>query len=285
MEGYAGLDPNLLLAKMGEGGNDDKSWWLILLILLYGRDGFGGQGQAAGAAACCPPVTQEQLIATQNAIMNQTAQRFDAHAAQLNQAQNAVTERTLDITRDQAANAFRNETGQALIGQKISEVNTANLIGQKDLTAAIVDCCCQNLIQQKETQGRIDAEACETRNVVQAQGLANINATNVQALSLQNAIEKCCCESQNAIAMQTQQLLAAGCANTEKITSLITQNRIDELQAQLTDAKLSNSNLAQTTALQQSIREACCQPCHPPHPWWGNGGGPPGPPFGAAAPK
>jgi hypothetical protein len=246
-ETMEGIDPGLV-ALMKDSNGDDKTLWLFLLLLLYGKDGFGG----GAGGQCCPPVTLEQLNDTQNAIQNQTSQRFDAQTGHLNQMQNAITERTLDITRDQAANAFRNETGQALIGRAIADAATANQLGQKDLTAAIAACCCDNLLAQKDTQ---------------------------------RAIADCCCQTKNSIAMQTQVLSQQICNDGDKTRALITQNKIDELQAQLTDQKLANSNLAQTTQLQASIREACCQPCQPchPHPWWhGNGGngGPPGPGVG-----
>lgn len=237
-----GIDPNLLLAQVGNGKDDDKTLWLFLLLMMFGKDnGFGG-----GSSNCCPPVTLEQLNDTQNAIQNQTAQRFDAQLNQMNQAQNAITERTLDITRDQAANAFRNEAGQALIGGAIADSASQNQLGQKDITAAIAQCCCDNLLSQKDTQ---------------------------------RAIADCCCQTQNSIAMQTQVLSTQICNDGDKTRALITANKIDELQAQLTDQKLANSNLHQTTVLQASIRDACCQPCRPchPHPWPDNGG-PPGPP-------
>lgn len=240
-----GLDPNLLFAQMGKNGDDDKTLWLFLLLLLYGKDGFGrGSG-----GECCPPVTLEQLNDAQNAI--QAAQMANT---------NSITERTLDITRDQSENARRAENGIRDLMSSIAATHGQTLLGQKDLTAAIAECCCNNLLSQKDTQKAIELGASETTR----------------------AIEKCCCETQNAIAMQTQLLSQQICQDGDKTRQLITQNKIDELQAQLTDAKLANSNLSQTGILQQSIRDACCQPCQPhPHPWWlfqnGNGG-PPGPP-------
>lgn len=239
-----GIDPGIV-ALLKDNNGDDKTLWLFLLLLLYGKDGFGG----GGSGRCCPPVTLEQLNDAQNAITNQTSQRFDSQTSQIMGMQNAITERTLDITRDQAANAFRNETGQNSILAAVTASNAQNLTGQKDITAAIAQCCCDNLLQQKETQNRID---------------------------------RCCCETQNSIAMQTQLLSRQICEDGDKTRTLITQNKIDALQAQLTDAKMANNNLSQTTVLQQSIRDACCQPCRPchPHPWWhGNSEDPPGPPM------
>lgn len=259
-----GLDPNLLFAQMGKDSNgDDKTLWLFLLLLLYGKDGFGrGSG-----GECCPPVTLEQLNDAQNAI--QAAQMANT---------NSITERTLDITRDQSENARRAENGVRDLMSSIAATHGQTLLGQKDLTAAIAECCCNNLLSQKDTQ----------KEIIALRGDATL-----QACETRNAIDKCYCETNNNMlrgfadvnnnmAMQTQVLTQQGTANTQRILDAINQNRIDELQAQLTDAKLANSNLVQTNQINQKIQDSCCQPCQPhPHPWWlfqGGNGGPPGPP-------
>jgi hypothetical protein len=227
----AGIDPGLV-ALLKDNNGDDKTLWLFLLLLLYGKDGFGGRA----GGECCPPTTLEQLNDAQNAIQNgQIA------------LSNRIGDQTSNIIRDIGNLANTTAAHTAGIQAGVDTASNLNLLGQKDLSAAIAECCCQNLLSQKDTQKAIEVGTCETTR----------------------AIEKCCCENQNAIAMQTQVLSQQICQDGDKTRALITQNKIDELQAQLTDAKLANSNLSQTGVLQQSIREACCQPCRPchPHPW------------------
>ena len=244
----SGLDPNLLLAQMGKDGNgDDKTLWLFLLLLLYGKDGFGGRGEGVRDAAS---------LADLNALQNSLQNCMVANT-------NAISERTLDITRDQASNALRNETGQSQILASVAATNSANISGQKDLSAAIAKCCCDNLLSQKDTQRIISDTSCET----------------------QRAIERCCCDTQNAIAMQTHAITTAICNDGQLTRALITDNRMQDLQTQLSDCKTANSNLQQTVQLTEQIRNACCQPCQPCHPWGmahppvnGNGNGNGGPP-------
>jgi hypothetical protein len=225
-----GLDPNLLLAKMGDNNGDDKTLWLFLLLMIYGRDGFGG---GAGGGTCCPPVTLEQLNDAQNAIQSgQVA------------LSNRIGDQTSNIIRDIGALSNTNSQHAAGIQANIDTASNLNLLGQKDMSAAIAKCCCDNLLAQKDTQA---------------------------------AIAACCCETQNSLNMQTQVLSAQICSDGDKTRALITQNKIDELQAQLTDQKLANSNLHQTVQLSDQIRESCGPKCHP---WWGNGG----PPYGGGPP-
>jgi hypothetical protein len=244
----AGIDPGVaaLLQNSNKNGGQDN-WWVILLILLMGRRGFGEE--AAVAAGVRDNATLADLNAMQNTLQNS-----------IFSSQNAITERTLDLTRDNAANALRMESDFNQVQAQIAANSNANLIGQKDLAAQMCECCCKLGIGQKDIE----------------------NAINVQGLTIQNAIDKCCCENQNAIAMQTNVLQQTICQDGDKTRALITQNRMDDLQSQLQIARDENSNLRQTEVLSRQIREQCGQ--HHPHwPWWllanGNGnGGPPGPP-------
>lgn len=268
-EKMEGLDPNLMATMMNGNNNDDKSWWLILLVLLRGGL-FGENGkEGAGTGACCPPATLEQLTNTQTAL--------SAQMANINQSDN---DHFLSASDTAARNQLANETNAMslqgsiaaasasnLIGQKdltsaIAGVGASTLIGQKDLTAAIADCCCQLGISISNLNGNVNAQACETRNTV-----------NVQGLTLQNAIDKCCCETQTAIALQTNTLERTICTDGDKTRALITANKIDELQAQLSDAKAANSNLQQTVTLSKEITAACCDPCHSSHHGHHRGGG------------
>lgn len=247
---YAGIDPNLLLAKMSNGDDDDKTMWLFMLLLLYGKDGFGG-GRGGEAVAL------HDLNATQNAL-----------SAAVVASQNAVTERTLDITRDAAANALRNETGQMTI-QSAVERSAFNLqSGQCDIRQAVSDCCCQLGIQVKDVAYAVKECCCQL---------------GIGQKELQNALEKCCCETQNmiqfgfaqnqnAICQQTNDIVAAVTGEGRATRDLITQNRMDDLQAQLQICRDDNSNLRQTETILAAVREQCGHHGH----HGGGGWSPPG---------
>jgi hypothetical protein len=266
------IDPNLLLAKMNDK-DDDKTLWLFLLLLLYGKGGLGQDGQGVRDDA-----TLADLNAAQNAINDN-----------IRGAANAINERTLDITRDQAANALRNETGQRdilatiqaccnnlLQGQcgtreRIDSATFAISNGQKDLQARIQDCCCQLGLSVKDIEKAVCDCCCQL---------------GIGQKELQNALERCCCETQNklqygfaqvenAICNQTNVLERAVHSDGEATRALITQNRMDDLQGALQVERDRNSNLQQTAVIGEKIDQAvktAIQHCIPHHPH-GNGGG------------
>lgn len=263
-----GIDPGLVALLKDNNGGDEKSWWLILLILLMGRkDGLGG-----GEASCCPPVTLEQLNDAQNAIQNgQIA------------LSNRIGDQTANIIRDLGASSAQSAAGFSRVCESIQAANSNNLIGQKDLTAQIADCCCRLGLSIKDVERAISDSCCETRNAINVQGLQTQNAINLQSCETRNAIERCCCDITNGLAMQTNVLQQAICNDGDKTRALITDNRMQDLQSQLQICRDENSNLRQTATLSDQIRNVCGPPplcrCVHPHPHGGNGG-PPGPPIG-----
>lgn len=246
-----GLDPNLLLAQMGKGDDDDKTLWLFLLLLMFGgRRGFGG-GDYDGVGVNAPATLQD-----------------------LNAAQNAVSASILDVNRDIASNAVRNDAGQARINELVQQccfglqsgqcdirtavgaVGTQLGLGLKDIEKAICDCCCQLGIGQKELENKLLQCCCETQRQM-AVGFADVN---------------------HNMCMQENRITQAIHTDGEATRALITQNRMDDLQSALQIARDENSNLRQTDRIAEIVREQCGH--HGP--WWGNGGGPPGPPWAAA---
>jgi len=238
-----GIDPGLLALMKNENG-DDKTLWLFLLLLLYGKDGgLGGRG-----GDCCPPVTLEQLTQAQNAIQNQMQN--------VNQNSN---DHFLQASDTAARNQMSNERNSMGIQNSIAVAQASTLAGQKDITAAIANCCCQNLLSQKDTQKGL----CDVNTTVATSALATQNVIQATSSETQRALEACCCENRLAIERQTNALERAICADGQATRALITDNRMMDLQTALAEAKAANSNLRQTVELTNQIREACCQPCRP----------------------
>lgn len=256
-----GLDPNLLLAQMGkkDGEGDDKTLWLFLLLMMGGRNGFGGGNDDK---ACCPPATLEQMNDMQNAL-----------TAQATNNNNNASDHFLQSSDTAARNQLASQLSASGIESAIAAANSQNLVGQKDLTAAIAQCCCNLGLSIKDVEKEIAASCCETRNAINVQGLQTQNAIQFQGMNTVNAIDKCCCETQNSIAIQTTAITQAICNDGQATRTLITDNRMQDLQSQLGISRDDNSNLRQTAILSEQIRAACCQPCQPCSGGGHNGGG------------
>lgn len=93
------------------------------------------------------------------------------------------------------------------------------------------------------------------------------NDTQVRLMNnqfdLSRQMADCCCDlktgqqaTQTAIAMQTNDLLVAGNANTQRIVDLITSNKIQELESQLTAANTEIALGKQTQAILTAC--GCC---------------------------
>lgn len=215
----------------GFGGFGGDGWWIILLLLFaggWGNNGWGGNG--GNGSALYPWMNQAEVTTSgfQNAAL----------AGQLNGIQSGVQNISTqlcnccaDMAQTVTAGFANAETAanarqianmqQAFAGQ------TAMMQGFNSLGSQFADCCCENRLAN-----------CQTQNIIQNEG----NATRF------------------ADANNTRDLLTNQTANTQAILDKLCQleldaknDKINDLERQLTMANLAASQTAQNAFIQQGF--------------------------------
>ena len=210
------------MGNNGFGGFDGGAWWIILFFFaMFGGwgNGFGG---GYGGADVLPYMWNTQ---TQNDVNR----GFDSLglSTQLSGIQSAITNgfATSEVSNcnramDSMQTAYTNQI--ASMNQRFADSTalTAQLSG---LSAQLASCCCDTKSATESLRYTIATEACADRNAVS------------------NALKD---------------VLAANNASTQRILDQMCQDRIDaknekiaELERQLTMANLSASQTAQTAQL------------------------------------
>ena len=227
--------PNVNVFPNGNGGNyggdgfgNNGAWWIIILFLFAMMGGWGNNGNNAGGPAYIP-----YAVGGMGGGQNYVQQGFDQAAIMggINGIQTAV------------ANGFGNAevsrcNGQANILATLNNNQNANTAAMNGLAMSLQNCCCENRAATADLRYTVATEACADR--------AAVNDA-LQAVTAQNN------------------------ANTQRILDMMCQDKIDaknekiaELQNQLTMAQLAASqnaqtasiltdNLAQTQALEQYL--------------------------------
>lgn len=197
----------------GFGGNDgfgnNGAWWIIILFLFAMMGGWGNNGANSGNAG----VTYIPYGSGMG-----VQQGFDQAAIMggINGIQTAVS------------NGFANAevsrcNGQANVLATLNANQNANIAAMNGLAMSLQNCCCENRAATADLKYSVATEACNDRAAVN-------NA--LQAVTAQNN------------------------ANTQRILDMMCQDKIDaknekiaELQNQLTMANLAASQNAQTAAI------------------------------------
>ena len=219
----------------GTGNNGgvfgDSGWWIILLFVLLGGwgNGFGG-GAFGGNGDLYPWMNQsnqinggfrDQMLSTQmngiqqgitagfGDVQNSLCSGFAGTAAAITGAQNAVTKQ---MYANQIADLERSFAAQ-----------TASTAGMSAIQAQLASCCCDNRAGLADLRYTVATEACADRS---------------------------------AINDALRDVLTANTASTQRILDQMCQDKIDakneriaELQNQLTLANLAASQNAQTAAI------------------------------------
>lgn len=225
-----GIPATMLVGPTGfSGGNGnngfggDNGWWIILLILLLaGTNGFGNNGGGFGGGNATgglyPWMNQANLTSEgfQNQLMNDniTSIRDGVHDI-TTQLCNCCSDVQMSL-----ANGF------AGVEQGANTRQMANMQQIFGLQSQLADCCCENRLATAQTQNIIQNEGNSTRFA---------DATNTRDI----------------ITSQTagfQRILDQMCA--DKIDAK--NEKIADLERQLTMANLSASQLAQTARLERS---------------------------------
>lgn len=225
------------VSPMGNGGNGfgfggDWAWIILLLLLGWGNNGWGGNGNGGGMNSLYP-------------WMNQTETINDGFRDQMmNTNITSIRDGIGDIST-QLCNGFAgvnagisNGFAQAEIaanGRQMANMNqafgaqTAMMHGFNQLGSQFADCCCENRLATCQTQNIISNEANATR-------FADANNTRDIIQSQSNGTQ--------AILDKLCQLELDG-----------KNDRIADLERQLTMANLSASQSAQNAFIQQGFSD------------------------------
>ena len=221
----------------GFGGWGDDAWLiLILLFACGGWGGFGGMGGFGGGLGYDFP----WLLNGQNGINANTNAGFSQAATQsaIGDLQGAVTSGFGDVQTalcggfagvNATVNGAQNAIAQQMYSNQIAELErsfsaqTASTQGMSAIQSQLAQCCCDNRLATAQTQALVQSENCADRAAL-SDGIRDILV------------------SQNA---NTQKILDQMCA--DKIDAK--NEKIAELERQLTMANLSASQTAQTAQI------------------------------------
>lgn len=229
-----------LAAVVGNNGNNgfgdmNSGWWLILLFLIFGNgwgNGFGGGYGNGGAGSLYPWMNQTETIndgfrdqmlqsgitSIRDGIGNLSTQLCNCCGDMQMAVANGFSNAEIAANGRQMANMQTAFAGQTAMAQ-----------GFNALQSQLADCCCENRLASCQTQNIIQSEASTTR-------FADLNNTRDIIQSQTNG---------------TQAILDKLCqleldAKNDKIT---------DLERQLTMANLSASQTAQNAFIQKGFSD------------------------------
>lgn len=203
---------------MGFGG--DNGWWVILLILLLaGNNGFGNNGGFGGSqGGLYPWMNQANLTSEgfQNQLMND-------NITSIRDGINGLSTQLCNCCSDVQMSLANGFAGVEQGANARAMANMQNIFG---LQSQLADCCCENRLATAQTQNIIQNESNTTR-------FADAN--------------------------NTRDIISSQTAGFQRILDQLCQDKIDaknekiaDLERQLTMANLSASQIAQTARLERS---------------------------------
>jgi hypothetical protein len=222
----------------GLNGFGGDGWWIILLFLVLGRGAFGGYGAGGYGMGGAPIIINNSD--DDNNRGGAVQRGFDQAAIMggINGVQNAVTTGFGNVQTslcsgfagvNATVNGAQNAIAQQLYANQLADLErsfaaqSANTAGQSAIRAELAQCCCDNRLATANLTSTVLAENCADRAAL-SDGIRDI-------LVNQNN-------------------------NTQRILDVMCQDKIDaknekiaELQNQLTIANLAASQNAQTAAI------------------------------------
>lgn len=242
------------VAPMYGGGNNNGSfgngwggdgWWIILLFILLGNNGWGngGFGGWGGGNELYPWMNQAEI--TTGGFQNLSTQnQITAVQSDLGDIQTQLCGGFADVQQSLCngfagvnatvnsgfANAESSANARQIANmQQAFNSQTAITAGLNNISSQFADCCCENRLAN-----------CQTQNIIQNEA----NATRF------------------ADANNTRDLLTNQTANTQAILDKLCQleldgknDRIADLERQLTMANLQASQTAQNAFIQQGFSD------------------------------
>lgn len=234
-------------------GGDFGAWWIIIIIILFGgwgRNGFGGFGGNSGSTSVYEGYVLgndfSQLSKQISDTYNMTDRKFDAitnglcslgyqELQNINGVNTNLFNGFANVTNAITTNGY--ETRNAITQDTVANMQNANAIQSQ-----IASCCCD-----------IKGIAKDTRY----ENLQNINTLN-------NNINAGFVGIQNSMCMNTKDIISSQENGTRAILDAITQNRIEDKNAQIAaqqneinSLRLAASQSAQNEYLLNSLRNGC----------------------------
>ena len=210
----------------GSGFGSDGIWLIVLLALIWGNNGngngfFGGNNSFDNGYAW--------LSNGQKEIMNNTNNGFDT--LHLSNQIEGVRDGVYGLSNQMcnSTSDIVSAVNNGFYGAEIAASNRqmANMQQNFDLSRQFADCCCENRLATQDLKSTVISENCSDREVLRQIG---------------------------------QDILVNQTANTQKIIDEIFRDRLDEkddkiaeLNRQLTMADLRASQIAQTQAITSNI--------------------------------
>jgi hypothetical protein len=225
----------------GFGGMGGIGGLLIGALLFGGRGGLGsigggGMPMAEGAQLGQLSGIQAQVTGVQSQLNSSVI------TGEINELQSALNSANIANLQGISNNALTYQSGNAAIlaGQASNNYTTLNSIN--GLGRDVVAGANQNALQQLNSFNLLNTTTLQGFNEI---GRDTANATN-QLIMGQNSLAaqmaNCCCSIEKAIG-----------ADGAMTRTLINDLNVQNLQAQLADAKNANSNLSQSIALSNSL--------------------------------
>ena len=224
---YGGYGNN---SGFGNGWGD--GWWILLLLLFAGGWNNGGFGGGFGGGNCDGVMPYMWNTQTQNDVNR----GFDnaGLTSQLSGIQSAITNGFASAevagcnrAMESMQTAYTNQI--ASMNQRFADVTAINQ-NFNGLQGQLAECCCENRLATANLGADIAREACATRTSDTQNTQALLNAVNTGVQSIKDQL----CQ--------------------DKIDAK--NERINDLERQLTMANLQASQTAQTARLDRNLASA-----------------------------
>ena len=240
-----GASASEIAAMLNNGGNQwsNNPWMYLIFLALFGNGRFGGLGGEN---------QQSEIMSKLNSLSDQTQSNQNTNLAMdaingnheaLHQIANAlgVSFANVQSAVAQVQNAITQVGGQ--IGMSAERVINSVLLGNKDLTAALQTCCCENKTLQMQNFA-----------AQQLQNSQNQAATMSRIDQLANGITQGFSAATYTAQQHANDIIQAGNANTQRIVDALNVHWQGELQQKYADAKLELSQLNQNATLIAALK-------------------------------
>jgi len=228
------------MALMNGGCNNwmnNPFMYLIWLAFFGGGNGFGwGNRNAAQGVELSGQVAQLQQSVNDNHNNNLAMQAIQGNGAAIHELSNNLGCST------QALTAAINNV-QSTIGMSGKDIVTSILMGNKDIIQQMASCCCENkqLVTQMGYEGQLRDQT-------------NTCAITTRIGELANGVQQGFASVGYAAQTNTNNIIQAGNANTQRILDTLNNHWTQDLQQRYADAKLELSQQTQNAYLISQLK-------------------------------